>query len=232
MSSPGTCAHPGVLHPPGGPSCTQMTSLGSCTHPKGPATSLGTYAHPRDPHPRCPQLHCLLLPQGWEWGRWGQARTALVLVGAVAAVADEVAELLCCAAAAVDDHRPTGEDSLSYRRDNGAENPTRTQARCPQQVTESTRGLQVTFVWAPRFGTPVGVALSSQQPSPLGWDPPTPHLHLCHHSPPALLLHTLGSPEPAGVGALTLHPVYHTPAPSLSSHFGGNRKIWAFSSPR
>lgn len=94
--------------------------------------------------------------------RW--APTALVLVGAVAAVAGEVAELLGCAAAAVDNRGATGKDGPGCGRDSGAGNAGRTWARRPRPVTEDTRGLQVTCLgslpWDPAEVPEVPAALS------------------------------------------------------------------------
>lgn len=144
-------------------------------------SALGTCTHPGDLHPQGPQLHHLLSPQGQGLGGglqgWGgQVPTTLILIRAVAAVTDEVAELLGRTPAAVDNHGPTGEDGPSYGRDNGAEKTARIWTRCPWQVTEGTCVLQVTFIWAPRFGTLLGEVLSSQWHRPLAlplaWDPP------------------------------------------------------------
>lgn len=142
MGRPGVRAglvHSGDLHPPWGPA----PPPGTCTPVPAARSPLS---------PRC---------GAGEQGR-GWALTALVLIRAVAAVADEVAELLSHAAATVDNQGLSREDSPGYRRDNEAENPARIWAWCPRQVTEGTCGLQVTFVWSSWFGTLLGGVLSSQ----------------------------------------------------------------------
>lgn len=175
----GPVASPGDLHTAWDPAPTWQTHLhpGDLCSPWVPAQ--GTCPYPMDLRPPHGALHPSWAPappqgpapttppttspqeQGLRMGLGAWAPTTLVLVRAVAAVTDEVAELLSRAAAAVDDHGPTGEDGSGYGRDNGAGNPAGNQARCPQQVMEGTHDLQVTFAWAPRFGTLLGQVLSS-----------------------------------------------------------------------
>lgn len=68
----------------------------------------------------------------------------------------------------------------------GLKTPQGNQAWCPQQVMEGTQDLQVTFAWAPQFGTLLGQVPTSQWHLPLA-DPPTPvTVHISHrHLPPS-----------------------------------------------
>lgn len=105
----------------------------------------------------------------------------------------------------------------------------RIQAQCPQPVTEGTRDLWVTFVWASRFGTLLGGALSSLSVIP--WvGPHAPHISCFAFSHPSPLPCTLKVPEPTRAGALTLQPGISHPCSESLPLFWGKQKNLSISS--
>lgn len=238
----GPAPHPSVgggAHiPPATVIILKITGKGGAEHGRDPQVpwggEKGVRAQLGQPgEPRCP--HSITR---------SQAPTALVLIGAVTAVAHKVAAVLGHTATAVDSSSPAGGDGPSCQREEGAENPMEVPGKGPPWVTEGICihtpvqphlrprigehwALSSIIPWTgppPLPNGPVGRAGPGVRPNPagLGSCPPScphglasPTTSTQHQRPP-------GQHQGSGTNPATLTPLNHNPGPSPSHHLGEN----------